>query len=293
VRHGGCVAVVPAHGAEATIARTLRSIFEQDGATVADVVVVASPSDRTADVAEQLGATVLRTPNRLSAGAARNLGRQSASYASMILFVDADCALERRALRALMTALEEEELDAVGASIESEPSSGVAWVRHALEFKDAEPGARSTVTPLIPSATLLCRAAAFDAAGGFPDLWPGEDLVFAARLERTGHRVARIANAITVHRHPPGFAAMVRHQFALGLTSARARRMEPMAGSRWAYRPWAVPLLFMGRFGRMIGWAARTSQLGKAASPRHLGAYLTGLTAWCMGFGRGAGKAEP
>lgn len=286
------VAIVPAHRAEKTIARTLHALFETTAGQLDDIIVVASPDDATAAVAEQLGVTVIRTRERRSAGAARNIGRDAARGADSLLFVDADCAPAPGAVAALDEAMRRDRLDAAGASIVSEPYTRVAWVRHALEFKDSEPGATVVRPGFVPSATILCDARAYDAIGGFPDLWPGEDLVFCARLLRFGYQVARVPEAVTLHAHPPGIGVMLRHQLALGATSARARRIEPLPGGEWSRRPWAAPLLFAGRFSRMIGWAARTSQLRKACSPLRAAGYTAGLAAWCAGFAREAAKAD-
>jgi len=175
----------------------------------------------------------------------------------------------------------------------AEPHTGVAWVRHLLEFKDAEPGCEPPWPSMTPSATILCRAAAFDAIGGFPDMWPGEDLVFCARLSRRGFRVRRLDAAVTVHHHPRGIAAMLRHQFVLGRTSAHARRREEIEGGRTVTSVAAAPLLFAGRALRAVRWLARHHPFDLprfiALSPL----YFAGLASWCAGFGRGAAETRP
>lgn len=288
-----CVAVVPAHRAERTIARTIRSLQAADPLAPARVLVVASPVDATAEIAERMGVEVVRTSRRLSAGAARALGRRVAGNAEFLLFVDADCAPRPEALAALWSALESRRLDAAGASVEAAPATTIAWVRHALEFKDSEPGAPSPWPAFVPSATLLCRAAAYDAVGGFPDLWPGEDLVLCSRLARAGYRVRRVDGAVTVHRHPPGFAAMLRHQFALGTTSARARSWEPLEGAAYLRHPLAsVPLLFAGRTTRMLGWLRRRERRERVAFLWRAPLYWAGLASWCAGFATEARRTD-
>jgi cellulose synthase/poly-beta-1,6-N-acetylglucosamine synthase-like glycosyltransferase len=293
VRPAGCVAIVPAHGAAATIARTLTSLAIEGAILgIDDVVVVASPVDDTAERAATLGARVIRTPERLTAGAARHLGRLAAPQASYVLFVDADCAPARGCLAEMWRAMQDDDLDAVGASVVASRSSIVAWVRHVLEFKDSEPGARSSCPSFVPSATFLCRAHAYDAVGGFPDLWPGEDLVLCARLARAGYRVRRSDVAVTIHEHPPGVGRMIRHQHALGVTSALARQLEPMAGATFARHAAVVPLLFAGRFGRMVAWVSRKGAGTIVATALCLPIYLGGLVAWCIGFYGGARRLQ-
>lgn len=287
-----CVAVIPAHRAERTIEKTIHAL-RADSETAPDrIVVVASPSDATAAIAERLGAEVVRTPACLSAGAARNRGRRSAPDVELLLFVDADCALAPGALRALRSAVVAHGLDAAGASVVPAPSTGLAWVRHLLEFKDAEPGCEPPWPSMMPSATILCRAAAFDAVDGFPDMWPGEDLVFCSRLLRAGFRLRRLDAAVTVHHHPPGIVAMLRHQLELGRTSARARQIEEMDGARYVKSAAVAPLLFAGRTLRAVRWLARYHPRDiprfVALSPL----YFAGLAAWCSGFGRGVAETR-
>jgi len=285
-----CVAVIPAHGAERTIENTILALRADADTAPERIVVVASPADGTAAMAERLGAEAIRTSLRLSAGAARNRGRHAAPEADLLLFVDADCALAPGALRALRSAVLERGLDVAGASVVPEPATGVAWVRHLLEFKDAEPGCAPPWPAMVPSATILCRAAAFDAVGGFPDMWPGEDLIFCARLLRSGFRVRRVDDAVTVHHHPPGVVAMLRHQFVLGRTSARARRSEAMDDSRYATSVAVVPLLFAGRALRALRWLARYHRRDLPRFVALSPLYLVGLAVWCAGFGRGAAE---
>jgi GT2 family glycosyltransferase len=178
-------------------------------------------------------------------------------------------------------------LDAAGASVVPAPSTALAWVRHLLEFKDAEPGCESPWPSMMPSATMLCRAAAFDAIEGFPDMWPGEDLVLCARLLRGGFRVRRLDAAVTVHHHPPGIAAMLRHQLELGRTSARARRIEKMDGRHYASSVAAAPLLFAGRALRAVRWLVRYHPRDIPRFVVLAPLYFAGLAAWCSGFGRG------
>jgi glycosyltransferase involved in cell wall biosynthesis len=277
--------VIPAHGAAATIARTLRAIANESAQCRLDVpIVVASPADETAEIARRLGARAIKTAERLSAGLARNLGRRHAGDRDLVLFVDADCAPQPGALGVLRDTLYQRSLDAVGASVLADSKSVTAWVRHALEFKDSEPGVEATWPGFVPSATFLCRTRAFDAVGGFPDLWPGEDLVLCSRLLRAGFRVRRVDAAVTLHRHPVGIANLLRHQYELGTTSARARCMTSLDGEFFARHGATVPLLFAGRSMRMVRWLYRhrRSELARGLLATPL--YAAGLSAWCAGF---------
>jgi GT2 family glycosyltransferase len=279
--------VIPAYRAEATLARTLESVLAEDTGAVARVIVVCSPSadrEQVAVAARRQGVVVVESERRLSAGAARNLGRAHAGDAELLLFVDADCALDAGTVARLCDALADGRAAAVAASVANASSGAVAGVRHLLEFKDSEPGVPQRPDWMAPTATMLCRADAFDTVGGFPDMWPGEDLVFCWRLARAGLRVSRVSDATTRHLHPPGASALVRHQYRLGRTSARARLMTDMPGAAWARYPPLAALLLPARLGRAAIWLLRHRARSVPVSILLLPLYLAGLSAWTLGF---------
>jgi GT2 family glycosyltransferase len=280
---------VPAWKAAATIGRTLASLVRDNGDAVERVVVVVSEDDGAAEVArssERVEVVVLE--QRATAGRARNVGRARAGDAELLLFVDADCALAAGSVQILLERMRAGELSAAGASIAGQGGGAVGWLRHLLEFKEAEPGVPSRAPRFLPSAALLVRAHAFDRVGGFPDMWPGEDLVLCRRLARQGARMAKVDGALAVHLHPGSVTAFLRHQLALGSTAAAARTMEPMEGSFLVGRPWLGPALLLARFARAVCWLARhrPRALGRFVCLSPL--YLAGLAAWTVGFA-GAG----
>jgi GT2 family glycosyltransferase len=275
--------------AESTLERTLDSLTTGNRDVVRRVIVVASPGDGSASIAERYaGVEVLRTRERASAGRARNLGRRAAGDSSYILFLDADCSLAAGSARALLEACDRESLAAAGSPIRSSSNAAVAWIRHLLEFKDFEAGVVSRWPWMLPSAALLCRTEAFDRAGGFPDLWPGEDLVFCERLRVAGLRVRRVESTAVTHEHPRGVARMLIHQFRLGRTSAVARRVTGMQGFEFVRHPWAIPMLFGARLWRSIAWVMRERprDIGRLAA--YFPLVVAGLVSWTFGFARGA-----
>ena len=278
-------AVVPAYDSRATLARTLDALLGDNGERVKRVVVVASGegASRVRDF-ERPRVEVVVSCRRLSAGLARNLGAQIVfgrnPEEDLVLFVDADCAPAPGAVARMMERLAEGG-DAVSARLLRDGGGVVAWLRHALEFKEAEAG---HALWFVPSATLLCRRRAFEKAGGFPDMWPGEDLVFCHRLHRAGSRVAIAANARSLHLHPRSWLALFRHQFRLGATSASARLQTGMPGSWFARRPLLSPLLFAGRAVRGLCWYARRGLGEFLVFLLLFPVYLAALAVWTAGF---------
>jgi hypothetical protein len=288
-----CVAVIPARRAEATIARTLEALRLGNSPFVSRVLVVTSAEDPTADVVRSWSrvdgaVSLVALASPATAGAARNAGRAAAPEARLLLFVDADCALEAGGAEALRREMDARGAAAVSARVACE-GGAVARCRHVLEFKEAASRREPPAGWLPPSTTMLCRAAAFDRSGGFPDLWPGEDLVFSQALRDGGGLVVLSREAATLHRHPAGLAGMLRHQVRLGRTAAIARRTRAMKGSALAASPWRATLLLPGRALRIGAWqageGARALAWTLVASPL----LLTGLVAWTAGFVSGTG----
>lgn len=291
------MAIVPACRAERTIGAALESLRIANASFVDRVLVVTSSDDPTVEVVR---AWARRDPRvelhtaarRRSAGAARNDGRRAVARAGdaaeLLLFMDADCRLEPGGARALAEEMAREKAAAISARVVCDSTGAVARCRHILEFKEAASRRDPPRAWLPPSTTLMCSAAAFDRAGGFPDQWPGEDLVFAQVLRAQGDRVLRSRRTATRHAHPAGLTTMLAHQLRLGRTAAEARRRIEMPGSALARRPWMAPLLFPARILRTARW-----QVGEGPAAAGLGLLLSpllvvGLAAWTAGFLAGA-----
>jgi glycosyltransferase involved in cell wall biosynthesis len=280
--HPRLVAIVPAFGAGGTLRRTLDALLQDNRGFVDEVIVVVSgDDDRAVGIVAGYGrAMLVRCEDRLSAGAARNLGRRCAPTAARLLFVDADCAPAAGCVARMIAAAARTGAAAVSATVKGAGAGMIGWLRHVLEFKDAERGVG------VVSATLLCDPDAFDAAGGFPDMWPGEDLVLCERLGRDGRTILRIDEAVTIHLHPGGWRPFLEHQYRLGRTSAVARAMTRMSGAGFVQQRWLTALLPVGRAVRAAVWLARHEPRGLPLFILALPLYVAGLMSWTVGFSR-------
>lgn len=280
---------MPAYRAAATLARTIDSL-RASGPRISEIIVVVSGEGDRPEAAADLewggDVHVIRSVRRLSAGAARNLGRAQAGVCDYLLFVDADCAPAAGAIERMLDSAVEQDADIVGAAVVGTGAGVVGWVRHLLEFKDAELG------EAVVSATMLCRVAAIDGAGGFPDMWPGEDLVLRERISARGGRVIHHESAVTEHAHPAGFLTLLRHQYRLGRTSALARGLMPMPGSWWLTHASLVSALTPGRGLRAALWLLRNDIGRLPLFILALPLYVAGLMSWTIGFARVARQCE-
>ncbi|MFN2427889.1 MAG: glycosyltransferase [Candidatus Binatia bacterium] len=310
-----CVAVIPARRAERTIGATLESLRLGNASFVAQVVVVTSEGDPTARVVEAWAARdrrvhLVKSPEPLSAGAARNAGRRFLAAANfpvnpgqvrisaeirtcpgltggLLLFVDADCRLETGGAARLAAELLGSGAAAVSARVAGH-GGAVARTRHILEFKEAASRRRPPSAWLPPTTTMMCRTAAFDRVGGFRDMWPGEDLIFSQSLRDLGEEVRRSDGVVTEHLHPRGTGEMLRHQYRLGYTAALARRATLMPGSRIARLPLLAPLLLPARIARIAAWQAREGRSALVWTLWLSPLLVAGLARWTAGFAAGA-----
>lgn len=280
-----CIAVVPAWRAEATLSRTLRSLLVENAGAVERVIVVGSSTDRCLDVARRWrDVEVVALPGRASAGRARNAGRQKAGACDLLLFVDADCTVGRGAVERLIGHLLARDLGAVGAAIAQDGDGSIAWVRHLLEFKEARPGVPGVSPRFLPSTVLLTRAGLFDACGGFPDMWPGEDLVLTRRMIEAGAHIEKVDAAVALHTHPEGLWNYLTHERRLGESAARARLMAGGEGLAFVGRVWLAPLLLCARAARALLWLARFQPAELPRFVSVLPLYLLGLAVWTLAF---------
>jgi glycosyltransferase involved in cell wall biosynthesis len=283
-----CVAVIPARRAEATLTATLECLRLGNDDFVERVLVVTSADDPTADVVRawnrrdpRVELVALAKPS--SAGFARNAGRAASGQPGLLLFVDADCRLQAGGAARLAAELDGRGAAAISARVACE-GGAVARVRHLLEFKEASSLREPPAGWLPPSTTMMCRSDAFDRAGGFPDLWPGEDLVFSQRLRDLGVPVLRSREVVTVHTHPRGVCLMLAHQLRLGRTAARARRIVRMKGSSFTRSSWLAAGLFPARALRIAAWQVREGRAAVLATIAVAPLVLAGLAFWTAGF---------
>src|SRR5512137_55475 len=87
--------IIPCLGQAHELSYCLQGLEKQKGALRFEVIVVDSASDPAVQAAAARfpGVQLVRSPDRLSAGAARNLGAERAS-AEVLGFMDADCIPE-------------------------------------------------------------------------------------------------------------------------------------------------------------------------------------------------------
>lgn len=177
--------VVPAYNEEVLLGGTLRAIraaAEAIGEPFEVVVADDASTDRTADVAAELGARVIAVHQR-QISATRNAGARAAR-GELLVFVDADTVVTEAVVRAAVAAMRG---GAVGGGSAFRFDGRVPRYGRILQAI-AVPLYR--VCRLASGCFLFCTREAFEAVGGFDDtLLIAEEGDMSLRLRRHGRFV--------------------------------------------------------------------------------------------------------
>ncbi|MBD2098857.1 glycosyltransferase family 2 protein [Trichocoleus sp. FACHB-591] len=169
------------------------------------IVVDDGSSDRSAQVAHQFGAKVLRTHRPKSGpGVARNLGAQAAQ-GQYLCFIDADCEANLNTLSRLAEALKSHpDLDAVFGSYDDAPKAPnfVAQYKNLLHHYTHQTGCEDASTFWAGCGAV--KRSTFLAVGGFdtkryprPSI---EDIDLGYRIKQAGGRIL-LAKQVQVKHH--------------------------------------------------------------------------------------------
>jgi glycosyltransferase involved in cell wall biosynthesis len=172
--------VIPALNAAATLGRCLDAILAADtcGRPRAVLVLDNGSTDRTAAIAEQRGARVVRADG-LTIAALRNLGVRLAE-GEIVAFVDSDCVIASAWLARGLPHFADPSVGAVGAPTEIPPDA--TWVQRAWSLHRHR-GTEARRVDWLPTENLMIGKSAFEDVGGFnEDLITCEDVDFCYRL---------------------------------------------------------------------------------------------------------------
>jgi glycosyltransferase involved in cell wall biosynthesis len=184
--------VVPARDAERSLARCLQAVARSAGGTAEVIVVDDGSRDRTAEIARQHGATVVRHDRPHGPAAARNAGAARAR-GDVILFLDADVVLAVDGIAHVLGTLGRDAgLAAVFGSYDDAPAvrTLVSEYRNLLHHF-VHQTAREDSDSFWAGCGAI-RRPVFLALGGFDERYrrPSiEDIELGGRLARAGHRV--------------------------------------------------------------------------------------------------------
>lgn len=204
------------------------------------IVVDDAGSDGGDEIAEALGARVLRLPRNRGVAAARNAGAKEAS-GEYLLFIDADVVSSLSIMTLLVEKLRQEPgLSAVGAC--PGPNLSTTWTSNLLlmqgDWYTRYFVSQDTNVSCFPSECGMVRRDIFWGMGGFPESHGGvgmEEFAFGHTLEREGWNNVLLPEArySTYYDTVPYRCLELIHRTARWAPLfLRRRRLEPVVGSK-------------------------------------------------------------
>jgi GT2 family glycosyltransferase len=277
--------IVPSYAAAGTIERCLGSLEAQTAAAEAEVIVVDSSSDGTAELVARRfpWVTLLAFPTRKFPGDARNLGVARAR-ADILAFTDADCIADRRWLETILAAHRDRPDPLIGGAIENgNPESRVGWAAYLLELSQWVPSRPGGRMREIPTGCLSLKRWAFERWGPFVEGTYSSDTAFQWRLVRDGHEPLFDPAIRVAHLNIDRAGELARRKLRHGRDFARLRAREEKfsaarRGAFAALAPGLPPLLWWRIARRVAGDPLLRARLARATP-----LLLFGLSAWSIG----------
>lgn len=229
--------VVPAYNAESTIADCITALINQDFPEPFEVLVIDDGStDRTADLAQGVGARVLRR-TRGRPAAARNTGI-NAAQGDIICFTDADCIPRADWLREITAPFSDPSVAACkGSYATRQPQLVARFVQFEYEDKYDLLRKQESIDFIDTYSAAYRRRVLLD-NGGFDERFDYlEDQELSFRLAERGSRMVFQEPAIVEHLHADTVGAYMRKKATIGYWKAQVVRLHPSRLTRDSHTP--------------------------------------------------------
>ncbi len=222
--------IIPAYNAENTLGLTLDALERQTvPREMYEIIVVDDGSgDRTAAIAAEHGARVIRQENQGPA-VARNVGVEAAR-GEIVLFTDADCAPREDWIEKMVAPFADP--DVVGTK-GAYLTRQTAWMARFVqqEYEDRyDRMARFERIDFIDTYSAAYRRDIFLANGGFDPIFATasvEDQEFSFRLAQKGYKMVFVPDARVYHLHNESLRDYMRRKFYIGYYKALLTRWLP------------------------------------------------------------------
>lgn len=244
---GPVTVLVPAYNEEAGIGSTLRSLLDSTHRELQVVVIDDGSSDRTADIAENMGdarVEVVRQPNSGKA-AALNTGLAHARY-DIVVMVDADTVFEPDAIERIVQPLAHPAVGAVSGNtkVGNRRSLLARWqhLEYVFGFNlDRRMFEVLECMPTVPGAIGAFRRDAVIGVGGVSEDTLAEDTDLTMALWRAGWRVLYEESAVAWTEVPTTVRQLWRQRYRWCYGTLQAM---------WKHRGALFDVGPAGRFGR-------------------------------------------
>ena len=211
--------IIPVRDGEDTLSACLAGLEAQTLPLIFfEVIVVDDGSrDRSAQIAEQAGVTLLQQAPRGPA-AARNLGAQSAR-GEILVFTDADCQPAPDFLERIVTAFQDEDVAGAKGSYRTGQRGLVPRFMQQEYQHKYDRMAQETSVDFIDTYAAAYRREIFLTNRGFDVHFPTacvEDQELSFRLARKGYKLVFMPQASVFHRHDRSLGEYCRRKFGIG-----------------------------------------------------------------------------
>ncbi len=221
---------IPAHNEEASLPRTIDAIHASARPLGVDYEIVVADdasTDATARVAREHGARVIGIERRQIA-AARNAAARVGT-GQILVFVDADTAINEKVLRAALNALEHGHVGGGASPRFDEPVP--FYARLLLPCLNAT----FRALRLCGGCFVFCHRRTFEAVGGWDEsLFAAEEIAFAGALKRQGRFITLRESVLTSGRKLRAYSPFELLMSSLGII----RRGRGAIQSREALGMW-------------------------------------------------------
>ncbi|HMB76982.1 MAG TPA: glycosyltransferase [Kiloniellaceae bacterium] len=282
--------VIPCRNHAAALERCLTALAEETADLSLEIVVVDSSDEPSAAevLRKHAGVTLVKSTRQLMPGAARNRGAAVAK-GEFLLFVDADCTVERGWLQEAVDQLRQGRRAVGGPVLHGAPWHPIAVIDNLMQFLGLTPAQPAGPVQLLPSCNFGIGKADFQAIGGFPELEhvAGEDVLYFAEARR------RWPDALYFHpdmrvRHfgRTSWRSFLAHQFSFGYIRAFYALELKKIHLDWGCRAWMVPAVAARRLYFLYS-RALTHPQSLCYLIVLFPILLAGVSAWSIGFHKG------
>ncbi len=280
--------VVPAWNGRAMLADCLRAVQRETSGYDVEVIVVESSNDGAREIilSEFPAIQLISSRERLSAGAARNLGIQR-STGNFVFFVDQDCVVPHDWIARLSRFFMDTHVGAVGGSVGvRNPCNLSGMSLYFLEFFKHIPRRSGRATPVgfLLGCNLAVRRNVLERVR-FPEQTLGEDVLFSAAVRAEGFELVFVPDVVVGHWNRSGWKEFFYYNWKMGKAAAacqlqlRTRLVRP-----FLYFPALILLTPPLTLALILSSLLRGSLLNVLLFVLLLPMCLCGNLVWSIGF---------
>ncbi|HWR59005.1 MAG TPA: glycosyltransferase [Thermodesulfovibrionales bacterium] len=217
--------IIPTLNAGARFETLLSSLSMQDVKPLEIIVIDSTSDDNTVEIAKRFGAITIEVPRRsFNHGKTRNMAAIEARGDTLVFMTQDALPLNSTLLGALTAPLRMHEVSAAFGRHLPRPGASPLEIfarqfnypasPSTIAIRDIEEhGIRSVIFSDVCSAV---EKKTFMEAGMFPPVRANEDMLMAARLILSGHKVAYVPDAAVFHSHNYSLLRQFRRYYNIG-----------------------------------------------------------------------------